>query len=118
VGQHGRLQLIDQSWQMARQRRVVLHHLYRRIHGAAFAMAKHDDQRRTKELRCVFQTGQALVLQDIACDAHHEQIARTLIEDKFRADTRVGTAQQRGDRAMRGAARPAARSRALVVFAA
>ena len=77
--------------QVARKLGAFLHHFDRRRDGAAIGVSEHHDKRHAEELHGVFETGKAVVIQEIAGKPHHEDVARPLIEREFRRDAAVRT---------------------------
>ena len=70
---------------MSRQLGVFLYHLDRGGNGAAIGVAKHHDERHAEELHGIFEAREAVVIDEIAGEAHDEDIAGPLIEQRARA---------------------------------
>lgn len=59
-----------------------------------------DDQSHVQVLDRVLETAEQVIVEHIAGDSHHEKIADPLIEDELGRDTRVGAADDRGERVL------------------
>ena len=92
---------IDQARQVTGKSRSILHHLDGRVDGAAAAVAQHHDQRNAEHHRAVFETGEAILIDEVARDAHHEQLARALIEGKLGRKAGIRAAHDAGERILR-----------------
>ncbi len=84
-GYHRGLDRLDQLRQMAGQLDVLLYHFDRRGNGSAIRMPEHHDERRAKEVNGIFQAGEAVIVEEIAGQAHDENVARALVEEQVRA---------------------------------
>lgn len=71
-------------------------------------MTDYHEQRRAEKLHCIFEARQAIVIEEIAREPHHEEVAGALIEDKVRHNAAVGAAQDRSDGKLRRGPRRAA----------
>ena len=54
-----------------------------RVDRAAIGVAEDHDERRAEELDGIFEAREAVVVEEIAGKTHDENVARTLIEQKF-----------------------------------
>jgi len=81
--------------------RSILHHLDGRVDGATVAVAQHHDQRNAEHHRAVFETCEAILIDEVARDAHHEQLARALIEGELGRKAGIRAAHDAGERILR-----------------
>lgn len=94
---------------MAWQYDVFLNRVDRRAHRAAIRVTQHHDERCVQKPHPILQTGEPVLVDEIAGYAHHEKIAGALIEGKF-GETRESaqlTIAAIGYCALTRAARPA-----------
>ena len=84
-----------------------------RIDRATVAVAEHHDQRNTEEPDTVFETGKAVIVDEVAREPHDKHLTRPLVECKLGRHTRVGTAEHRGERILRRGTGGAARGEIL-----
>jgi hypothetical protein len=83
-------------------------------------VAEDHDERRAEELDGIFEAREAVVVEEIAGETHDEDVARTLIEQKFRRDAAVGATEDpaMGYCAVARSARSWEKSRSFGVLAA
>jgi hypothetical protein len=58
-------------------------------------------ERRAEELDGIFEACEAVIVEEIAGETHDEDVARTLIEQKFGRDAAIGATEDRDDRILR-----------------
>jgi hypothetical protein len=85
------------SGKVARQLDPLLHHLDRGVNRPAIGVAEDHDERRAQEFDGIFEACEAVIVEEISGETHHEDIARTLIEQEFGRDAAVGATEDRGD---------------------
>ena len=54
-----------------------------------------------RNLHGIFEAREAVIVEEIAGEAHDEDVAGPLIEQQFGRDAAVGAAEDRGDRILR-----------------
>lgn len=64
-----------------------------RVHGSATGVSKDDDDRNTEVFDGVFEAALDGIVDDISGNTNYKQVAETFIEDDFRRDAGIGTAE-------------------------
>ena len=86
-GFHGGLQGLDQRGNVAGKRRAFFHGLDSGVHGSAGFVAEHEDQRNSEDSHAIFETGDGILVCEIARDAAYEKIAAPCIKGVFGSDS-------------------------------
>src|SRR4051794_26617866 len=77
---------------------VPLQVFKRRLDRAAARMAEHHDQTRSEPFGGELDAADSRRCDDVARDTDHEKIAESLVEDDFRGNARIGTAEDDRER--------------------
>jgi hypothetical protein len=72
---------------------AVFHTFLRTVDGAAFGVAQYHQQFGAYVFDGIFQTGQDIVVDNIACNPDAEEVAESLIKNQFHGCAGVHTAQ-------------------------
>ncbi len=86
---------------MSRQLGIVLDHFDRGGDCAAIRVSEHHDEWHAQKLHRKFETGEPIVIGEIAREPDNKKIAGSLVERNFRGNARIRAAQDRGNRLLR-----------------